>query len=114
MKNLLKTGTILSMLALAGCSSLSTVTYSQPDMALPDQWGMTTASSSKNDDATTKSEIIAQTGWWQNFDDAQLNRLITKALETNNDLAAATIKVRQAQLAAGLAEDAFYPDVSAQ
>ncbi len=113
MKNLLKTGTILSMLALAGCSSLSTVTYTQPDMALPDQWGMTTASSSKNDDATTKSEIIAQTGWWQNFDDAQLNQLISRALETNNDLAAATIKVRQAQLAAGLAEDAFYPDVSA-
>lgn len=118
MKKILKTGTILSMLILAGCSSLSEVTYRQPDMAMPNQWGVATRSvsqtqlSATNDDKT-RAEILAKTGWWKNFDDPQLNLLIAKALETNNDLAAATIKVRQAQLTAGLAEDARYPDLSA-
>ena len=118
MKKILKTGTILSMLILAGCSSLSEVTYTQPDMAMPNQWGVATSAvsqtqlSATNDDKT-RAEILAKTGWWKNFDDPQLNLLIAKALETNNDLAAATIKVRQAQLTAGLAEDALYPDLSA-
>ncbi|MEE3046351.1 MAG: TolC family protein [Pseudomonadota bacterium] len=125
MKNILKTGTILSMLMLAGCSSLSEVSYGRPNMTMPASWGQSTDTATRNDtgndigndigtdDTATRAEILAQTGWWKNFDDPQLNRLIARALETNNDLAAATIKVRQAQLTAGLAEDALYPDLSA-
>ncbi|WP_114099935.1 efflux transporter outer membrane subunit [Thalassospira profundimaris] len=119
MKNILKTGTILSILVLAGCSSLTEVTYNRPDMLMPDQWNVAdVAATNTNEgihpDAATRTDILAQTGWWKNFDDTQLNELIAKALETNNDLAAATIKVRQAQLTAGLAEDALYPNLSTE
>ena len=41
--------------------------------------------------------------WWRNFNDPQLNQLIEQALAQNNDLAAAALTVRRAQLQAGLA-----------
>lgn len=130
MKNILKTGTILSMLILGGCSSLSEVTYSLPDLVMPAGWQSTETkttqasvpdgrkiktdpSPANPDDLAARENVLAKADWWKNFDDPQLDLLIARALETNNDLAAATFKVRQAQLAAGLAEDALYPDLSA-
>jgi outer membrane protein TolC len=45
-------------------------------------------------------------------DAVELNRLIAQALKTNNNLAAATIKVRKARLEAGLEATNRTPDVS--
>lgn len=105
---ILKTGTILSMIALAGCSSLTETRYSRPDIAAENSWN----GSATTSDNGRASDIAASQDWWQNFDDDQLDALIARALERNNDLAAATIKVRKAQLTAGLAEDDLYPDFS--
>jgi outer membrane protein TolC len=55
----------------------------------------------------TQATVNAQR-WWQ-ASATTPHRLIDEALRKNNDLAAATIKVRRAQLQAGLAEDAFVP-----
>lgn len=105
---ILKTGTILSMMALAGCSSLNETRYSRPDITSENGWnGAATASDNSN-----AATITASQNWWQNFGDDQLDELVARALERNNDLAAATIKVRKAQLTAGLAEDDLYPDFS--
>jgi outer membrane protein TolC len=59
----------------------------------------------------TQAAVNAQR-WWQ-ASATTPHRLIDEALRKNNDLAAATIKVRRAQLQAGLAEDAFVPALGA-
>ncbi|MDP2700358.1 efflux transporter outer membrane subunit [Thalassospira sp.] len=110
-KNMLKSGTILMTITLtitlAACSSLSTVDYTPPETSIPTGWHGETAPD------TAGVAMVASSDWWSNFNDPVLNSLIADALSRNNDLAAATIKVRRAQLTAGLAEDAFYPDLSA-
>ncbi len=111
--HILKTGTILSMIALAGCSSLTETRYSRPDIAGQNSWNGAATTTATSDSAATPIPIIDSQNWWQNFDDAKLDELVARALERNNDLAAATIKVRKAQLNAGLAEDDLYPDLSA-
>ncbi|MEO5796433.1 MAG: efflux transporter outer membrane subunit [Rhodoferax sp.] len=87
---------LLCSLLLTGCASLQTP-YSAPVTQVPTQWqyanGVATASISSTD------------AWWKSFNDPVLNQLIDQALLRNNNLAAATIKVRQAQLQAGLAEN---------
>jgi len=47
--------------------------------------------------------------WWRRFGDTDLDRLVDAALARNNDLAAAAVRVRRAQLVAGLAQDDLYP-----
>ncbi|MCD0506284.1 TolC family protein, partial [Bordetella petrii] len=57
-----------------------------------------------------KPVVVAAGGvWWRHFDDPVLTRLIDLALERNNDLAAAALRVRQAQLQAGLARSDQFP-----
>ncbi|MFH1805946.1 MAG: efflux transporter outer membrane subunit [Pseudomonadota bacterium] len=106
-KNILKSGTILMVVTLGACSSLSTVDYTLPATSVPTGWQGETASD------TAGVAMMVSSDWWSNFNDPVLNSLIAEALSRNNDLAAATIKVRRAQLTAGLAEDDFYPDLSA-
>ncbi len=122
LKTTLKSGTILGLLVLAGCSSLEKTTYSQPDVTLPAGWN---ANSPTSATATTGNKTGAtgtnaaskaattQSNWWHNFNDPALDRLVARALARNNDLAAATIKVRQAQLQAGIAKTDLFPDLSA-
>ncbi|WP_206995545.1 efflux transporter outer membrane subunit [Trinickia mobilis] len=50
--------------------------------------------------------------WWQAFNDPVLDRLIGDALRTNNDLAAAAIRVYRAQLQAGLADTTLTPAIT--
>ncbi|MCH1998827.1 TolC family protein, partial [Achromobacter xylosoxidans] len=50
--------------------------------------------------------------WWRNFNDPVLDGLVDGALARNNDLAAAAIRVRRAQLQAGLAQDQLIPQLS--
>jgi NodT family efflux transporter outer membrane factor (OMF) lipoprotein len=115
LKSTLKTGTILSLLILAGCSSLKEVSYTRPDIDVPDGW----YSASTDPDGTHKAIIpgkdaaFAPSNWWHNFNDKALDTLVADALARNNDLAAATIKVRQAQLKAGIARTDLFPDLSA-
>jgi NodT family efflux transporter outer membrane factor (OMF) lipoprotein len=83
---------LLSVLVLAGCAT-SQAPYTAPVAQLPAQWQYGTASTTVSTDA-----------WWKAFNDPVLDQLIDQALLRNNNLAAATIQVRQAQLLAGLAE----------
>jgi NodT family efflux transporter outer membrane factor (OMF) lipoprotein len=50
--------------------------------------------------------------WWRTFDDPVLDQLIEDALRTNNNLAAAAIRVYRAQLQAGLADANLTPSVA--
>lgn len=72
-----------------------------PATSLPQAW------------STATPAAVGEPGaWWKNFGDPQLDGLIERALQTNNDLAAAAIRVRQAQLQAGLVNTNRNPTVA--
>lgn len=87
---------------LGGCGSLMKTEYVRPEVTVPEAWS---AHESVADDAAE---------WPSDFGDPELSRLVKLALERNNDLAAATIRVRQAQLQAGIAYQDLWPDLSAK
>jgi NodT family efflux transporter outer membrane factor (OMF) lipoprotein len=61
---------------------------------------------------TSGAAIAGREQWWKGFKDPQLDELIERALLTNNDLAAATIKVRRARLQSSLTDTNLTPSVS--
>lgn len=94
---------LVGILAFSGCAGFVRKEYQPPAVTLPDQWQI---------QPETGEQVLAAHQWWQVFKDPELDRLITLALETNNDLAAATIKVRKARLQAGLTATNLTPDLS--
>ncbi len=88
---------------LTGCAALMHTPYQTPQVTLPSTW-------------TYQGEINgpAQDRWWEEFGDPALNHLVTEALQRNNDLAAATVRVRQAQLQADQAGSERLPSFSVQ
>lgn len=103
MKNQFRHALIAASMLLGGCGSLTMQTpWQAPQVTLPGKWS-----------ATADSSVAESEAWWQKFGDSQLNSLIDHALRVNNDLAAATIRVRQAQLRADLVGTNRNPSVSA-
>ena len=94
---------VLASLLLAGCASLTATPYQVPAVTLPAQW---------QGAAAADNSPISGDNWWQQFGDAELNRLVALVLSRNNDLAAAAIKVRQAMLKADLAATDLAPTPS--
>jgi NodT family efflux transporter outer membrane factor (OMF) lipoprotein len=105
----------LAALLLSGCSGLLRTDYKRPELNVPAQWSVT-ASNATTANATAANAARAGAGpaaWPKDFGDPELARLVDLALERNNDLAAAAIRVRQARIAAGLAQDDLLPDLAA-
>lgn len=94
---------VLASLLLAGCASLTATPYQVPAVTLPGQW---------QGAAAADNSPISGDNWWQQFGDAELNRLVAQVLVRNNDLAAAAIKVQQAMLKADLAATDLAPTPS--
>jgi NodT family efflux transporter outer membrane factor (OMF) lipoprotein len=96
---------VIASLALGGCSGLITRSqYTRPEVSVPQQWQASSA---------TGTSIATKEQWWRDFNDPTLSDIIERALRTNNDLAAATIKVKRAQLSAKLTATNLTPTVSA-
>jgi len=93
------------LVLLWGCSSVRT-SMPAPELKLPEKWSEAQDSSDK--DSTVKEQV----SWWEDFNDPQLDILIDQALRTNNDFTAATIRVRRAQLQAGLVDTNRTPSVA--
>lgn len=99
---------LLVAAALTGCGTLLETPYDRPALQLPVGWQQ----GSTADRAVTKTVDAASVradAWWAVFGEPELDRLIDRAFARNNDLAAAAIAVRRAQLQAGLAEDDTLP-----
>ncbi|WP_449220247.1 efflux transporter outer membrane subunit [Tistrella mobilis] len=99
---------LLVAAALTGCGTLLETPYDRPALQLPVGWQQ----SSTADRAVAKTVDAASVradAWWAVFGEPELDRLIDRAFARNNDLAAAAIAVRRAQLQAGLAEDDTLP-----
>lgn len=99
-----RTATLLVAAGLAaGCGLLPHSTYTRPALQLPAAWQQETV---------TGTAVANREQWWKNFNDPLLDELIDRALRTNNDLAAAAIRVRRARLQARLTDTNLTPTVS--
>jgi len=89
---------------LSGCSGLLPRSqYTQPEMSLPQKW---------QEASVTGTTVVNGEQWWRDFNDPTLNGLVERALKTNNNLAAAAIKVRRAQLNAQLTDTNLTPSIT--
>jgi NodT family efflux transporter outer membrane factor (OMF) lipoprotein len=97
-----------AVLVLGGCTLFQPEQRAQRPLDVPQAW--------QQGGARTQGSAAAMlsANWWAAFNDAQLDRLIDNALRTNNDLAAAGIRVQRAQLQAGLANTNLTPGVLGQ
>lgn len=96
----------LVMFAVASLSAGCAVgpDYLRPDTPMPDRYLGQTAVEQRHASATT--DVIA---WWSSFEDPQLTRFVTLALEQNLDLAQASARVAQARAGLGAATAALLP-----
>jgi NodT family efflux transporter outer membrane factor (OMF) lipoprotein len=98
---------LLACAALAACVSTpgtpATSTSSQrPAPAVPSSWSNATEGASGEPQ-----------NWWLTFKDPQLDALVDRVLRTNNDFAAAALRVRRSQLLASLTGANTGPSLSA-
>ena len=95
---------VIASLTLGGCSGLLPRSqYTRPDVSLPQQWQSA---------SITGSSVATKEQWWRDFNDPTLSEMIERALKTNNNLAAAAIKVKLAQLSSRLTDTNLTPAVS--
>ncbi|MGE8368871.1 efflux transporter outer membrane subunit [Cupriavidus sp.] len=103
--------TLLSIIALAlgACAELRTP-VENPALEVPWQW----QHAPRHALAAPAAGTLGPDAWWQSFGDPQLNALVASALETNNDLAIAALRLERARLLAGLAGTNRLPEVAAE
>lgn len=91
----------VSLVALMGCASAD---HQVSEVAVPGGW--TNTSAPVNDNA-------AQIRWWEQFDDAALNNLITTAANQNLDLKIAKTRIRAARAELLATRVSFFPVIDA-
>jgi multidrug efflux system outer membrane protein len=89
----------LSLISLGACAVGPD--YERPEIDSPESYR----------EKLDEGEMLANAAWWNIFEDAELNRLITIALEENLDLATAAARVQEARARAGFARGDFYPQI---
>jgi len=94
---------LAALLMLGGCASTFNSLFRTPVLKIPAQYTQDSAVSLPVTSATDG------TPWWTRLNDPVLDQLVAEVLARNNNLAAATIRVRRAQLQAGLADRALQP-----
>nr|WP_240648048.1 efflux transporter outer membrane subunit [Pararobbsia silviterrae] len=119
--------TLLASLCVSACGTLTHTAWQPPVVDVPEQWHTadaatpaTLASTSEpaapprpettDDDANTRTDVDP---WWQAFGDADLNRLIERALATSHDLKTAVLNLQAAQFAVDLQHANQMPALSA-
>ena len=109
------------LLVLAGCS-LAPV-YERPNVNAPAAFKETPVQSSTGDTAAQAdagtwktaqpSDHIARGQWWTIFDDATLNDLEQQALDANQNLKAATARVKESRAIQQTARSGLFPSIDA-
>ena len=100
-------GSLVVVLALGGCTLFQPEQREQRSLEVPGAW-------QQPQPGTPSAAAAFPARWWRAFNDPQLDALIDDALRTNNNLAAAGIRVQRAQLQAGLANTNLTPSVVGQ
>ncbi|MCR6476214.1 efflux transporter outer membrane subunit [Variovorax sp. ZS18.2.2] len=100
-------GSLAVAMALGGCTLFQPERREQRPLEVPQAW-------QQPQPGTPSAAAAFPARWWSAFNDPQLDALIDDALRTNNNLAAAGIRVQRAQLQAGLANTNLTPSVVGQ
>jgi len=95
-------------LGLAGC--LVGPNYKRPQVALPDQFRNAPAA----DSGVRAAESVADTKWFDLFEDDTTKQLVTLALERNFDLRIAAERVQEARAQYGITRANIFPTLDAQ
>ena len=105
--NHLPTVALLACLA-GGCANLPSVgpDYHAPETKMPEHWSEPLAGGETNAAAATAA-------WWNNFHDAELDSLITRAVRSNLDLRIAQARVSEARAQYRIASADFWPTLDA-
>ncbi|WP_240324672.1 efflux transporter outer membrane subunit [Trinickia diaoshuihuensis] len=93
--------TTMALLWLSGCA-VSTRRAEWPRPEIPATWSAAASRETLADTSSQTAHPAPADRWWERFGDPGLDRLIERALADNADLAMAAIRVRRAQLEAGL------------
>jgi outer membrane protein, multidrug efflux system len=104
MKRLSSIAAAFSFLLLTGCAVGPN--YKRPQVTVPNQWTVTPARGTSTKPPETDE-------WWSSFQDAELNSLITRAVDRNLDLKLALERVQEARAARGVARSDYFPSVDA-
>lgn len=97
---------LLALMALlTGCGNLTRSDYQRPLLSVPENW-------QRAEKAGTAPSQGKDGRWWERFGDPRLSRVIGQVLESNNDLAAAALTLKQARIAAGLTRTNISPDAT--
>jgi multidrug efflux system outer membrane protein len=97
----------LAALLICGCEVGPD--YHPPAQTMPAAWE-TTPTSQPSQTVLKPAQLQL---WWTNFNDPILNSLVSQAVESNLDLAAATERIRQARATVGVARAGLWPTVNA-
>jgi NodT family efflux transporter outer membrane factor (OMF) lipoprotein len=91
--------------SLGGCAGAIDTNYQRPTLDVPGQW------QHEHVEANAGKNVAPAplTAWWEDFGEPSLSRLVEAALRRNDNLAAATSRVRQADLQVQLAASALRP-----
>ncbi|WP_142502513.1 TolC family protein [Klebsiella sp. 2680] len=96
---------LMLIILLTGCGNLTRSDYQRPLLSVPAHWQRTEALS-----MTSSQENAGR--WWDRFGDERLSRVIGQVLESNNDLAAAALTLKQARISAGLTGTNISPEAT--
>ncbi|QET04611.1 MULTISPECIES: efflux transporter outer membrane subunit [Cupriavidus] len=104
--------TLAAALVLAGCSLAPT--YKVPETATAATFKEAEAAQAEGIQwkTATPADGQARGEWWKVFGDDDLNRLVDAANSSNQDLAAAAARVKQARAITGATEADLYPQLS--
>jgi len=107
-----KLATLAAALILAGCSLAPT--YKVPETATVAAFKEAEAAAAEGAQwkTATPAEGQRRGEWWKIFGDPELDRLIDAASASNQDLAVAAARVKQARAFTGVAEADQYPQLS--
>lgn len=85
---------LILIILLAGCSWFSQP-YNKPNLQIPNSWNNKDSHLQMN--TFNQAESLARLKWWQQFNDQNLNKIITDALANNNDIKMAVANLTNAQ-----------------
>ena len=91
-------------LLMAGCAAVGP-NYARPQVPTPAQYRFV--------EGADQAQSLADTPWWQVFDDPALQTLVRDAIANNLDLRTAAARVEEARAVAGIAKSFLYPQVDA-
>ncbi|MCP3024387.1 efflux transporter outer membrane subunit [Cupriavidus basilensis] len=106
--------TLAVALILAGCSLAPTYKVPESATAATPAYKEAMAAQAEGTQwkVATPAEGARRGEWWKIFGDADLDRLIATATESNQDLAIAAARLKQARAFTGVAEAGQYPQLS--